>query len=70
MLSLLSFAATLAIATFCSVLIVKTIRTSGEKIMLALTGTRPAADIIPMRRRPARTLKAVQQPRLQLRAAA
>jgi hypothetical protein len=70
MLSLLSFAATLAIAMLCSVLIMKTIRTSGEKIMLALAGTRPAANIITLRRRPARTLKAVQQPRLQLRAAA
>lgn len=70
MLSLLSFAATLAIAMLCSALIIRTIRTSGEKIMLALAGTRPAADIIPLRRPAARAISAVQQPRLQLRAAA
>ena len=54
MLSILSFAATLAIAMLCSVLIVKTIRASGGTIMMALAGVCPAADPVPLRRRPAR----------------
>jgi hypothetical protein len=70
MLGFLSFAATLAIATLCSVLIVKTIRGSGEKIMLALAGVRPVADAVPRRRRPSRVISCPPRWQPRLRAAA
>jgi hypothetical protein len=70
MLGFLSFSITLAVLALCSVLIVKTLRASGDKIMRAIAGIQPAADPVPLRRRPLRVIKSAPCHRHPLRAAA
>lgn len=70
MLSFLSFAVTFAIVALTMMFLTQTIRTSGEKIVLALSGVRPTADVVPLRRRPARLLSSAPQLQPRLRAAA
>jgi hypothetical protein len=70
MLGFLSFAATLAIVMLSSVLIVKMIRGSGEKMMFALAGVRPMVHAAPPRRRQVRAFSSAPQMTPRLRAAA